>query len=976
MVLDPTVRQPPDGLSLNQCLHKGRADMPTVFAILLRVRTFKYLVAADIEKAFLQIGIAEEHRPICRWLLPREINKPLSYSNIKVFEFCRLAFGMKPSPFMLQETIKALFKTCGSNLGLESLKNIYVDNLYLEANSHEEAQRKAEEARQLLLGAKMNLREFLSNGVLNMPEELRGDPSKAKVLGITWDISRDVIAIKLPKVPLLQRYTRADLLSTMHSPYLPLGLIDPLLVDLKRLFQETWALPHRDWHRPLPQQYVDEWLRITASWREQTIEFPRYTPVNNGDELHLFADASDYAIGAVAYIVNSDNRSAGGHIVAAKGQIVPKRKVINKEASEKAGKTKYSRTDSPYFTIPQAEAAGAKMACGLGPVLRKLLEKDLKIYFWGDNTSVLQWIQNGATDQPLVIRNILKFIWNSEVTEFGYVPTEMNPADIISRGTTPDKLNNSSLWRFGPQFLQLDPEQWPPVQRFHLEGEPQEADISEGITLTTIGTPGVISVIQRVYGKSSWPMAVGAIAQVLRVADLIRLRSTPGFVVRDQTELRTIAMTKIHLLDQQAHPPTEEQRDKLRLFKDSEGVFRSRGRIGTANLPYYTKYPIFIHQSSPLAKLILRHAHERMAHQGARATLCWSRRRYWIPKPIRSANSAIKSCCVCSQLSSNAFPEAVAEALPRERITRTAPFENVGVDAFGPYMIKAEKGFKKRWGIIFTCATTRAIHLEVVDNMSAKAFLEAFLRFKSVRGIPNIIISDNGTNFTAAAPVIIHKFAPDVDIRWKFIDPGCPWKGGFYERLIGMVKRAFQRLSRQFKSFSDSQFITLLKEVEDAINHRPLFRAEETPDDFSPLRPVDFLRPAGSMYVNHSIGVQQDDQDTLYVPKSLQNAKKDCRKTEESKLFLLHQSLLATLNNLWSGWSEEYLLNLRQLDKGPKDRRLGQRVPSIGESVHKERICQPLQLEHRHHRRDRADKGRHSSSDGSGQSKEPQSQRC
>ncbi len=144
-------------------------------------------------------------------------------------------------------------------------------------------------------------------------------------------------------------------------------------------------------------------------------------------------------------------------------------------------------------------------------------------------------------------------------------------------------------------------------------------------------------------------------------------------------------------------------------------------------------------------------------------------------------------------------------ALPRTRVSEAHPFIHTGLDYMGPLQIKTSDGAKKVWICLFTCLVTRAVHLELVLDMSAEEFLLGFKRFISQRGTPRDIISDNAAQFKAAGATIesvwtrvIH--SEDVQtqistrgIKWNFIVELAPWMGGFYERLVGVVKRSFRK---------------------------------------------------------------------------------------------------------------------------------------------------------------------------------------
>ena len=118
------------------------------------------------------------------------------------------------------------------------------------------------------------------------------------------------------------------------------------------------------------------------------------------------------------------------------------------------------------------------------------------------------------------------------------------------------------------------------------------------------------------------------------------------------------------------------------------------------------------------------------------------------------------------------------------------------MDFAGPFLVKKHKHVVNIYIALFKCDSSRAIHLELVEDLSGQAFLQAFKRFTNRRSIPGLVISDNATNFEFAAKTIRNlmkdtiNYAMTKEIKWKFIPKRAPWFGGFWERLIGLTKNA------------------------------------------------------------------------------------------------------------------------------------------------------------------------------------------
>ncbi|UYV63235.1 hypothetical protein LAZ67_2003507, partial [Cordylochernes scorpioides] len=168
----------------------------------------------------------------------------------------------------------------------------------------------------------------------------------------------------------------------------------------------------------------------------------------------------------------------------------------------------------------------------------------------------------------------------------------------------------------------------------------------------------------------------------------------------------------------------------------------------------------------------------------------------------------------------------------KEEDRDAAVFEIAGVDLTGHLILKNKK---KAWIVIFTCVVYKGVHLELVTSLSMEAFLQAFRRFIARIGRPLIVYSDNGTNFKGMVNALKKidfsrlKCDPTLkNITWKFIPPGAPWWGGWWERLIGMMKQLLFRILGQ-TSLGYEELSTVMCDVESLMNTRPLtYLTEET----------------------------------------------------------------------------------------------------------------------------------------------------
>lgn len=196
-------------------------------------------------------------------------------------------------------------------------------------------------------------------------------------------------------------------------------------------------------------------------------------------------------------------------------------------------------------------------------------------------------------------------------------------------------------------------------------------------------------------------------------------------------------------------------------FLDDCDVLRVGGRAKLSlSLTYEEKHPIIIPKSSHIALLLARYYHKKIYHQGRIFTLGAIRDAgYWLVGASKLVNSMVRKCFPCNKLRGKLVIQRMG-LLPRERLDATAPFTNVGMDCFGHFTVKERRSNVKRWAVVFTCMYSRAVHIELLDDMSADAFINALRCLIAIRGPVRTLFSDRGTNFVGAR----NEFRKEVDM--------------------------------------------------------------------------------------------------------------------------------------------------------------------------------------------------------------------
>lgn len=190
--------------------------------------------------------------------------------------------------------------------------------------------------------------------------------------------------------------------------------------------------------------------------------------------------------------------------------------------------------------------------------------------------------------------------------------------------------------------------------------------------------------------------------------------------------------------------------------------------------------------------------------------------------------------------------------LPKDRIVPDEPpFSRVGVDYFGPFEVKQKRSRVKRYGVIFTCLASRAVHLEVAASLDTDSYINALRRFIARRGQVTKIRSDNGTNFVGAERELarsiqewnqhqIQKSMLQKNVDWQFNPPAGSHHGGVWERIIRIIRKAMNSVVRE-QTLDDEGLNTLMCEIEYMINDRPITKNTDHHSDLEPLTPNHLL---------------------------------------------------------------------------------------------------------------------------------------
>ncbi|XP_056022195.1 uncharacterized protein LOC130055048 [Ostrea edulis] len=825
---------------MDKKMYKGPDLMNSLLGILLRFRQGPVAITADIEQMFYRFSVSDDHRNYLRFMWYKD-NEP-SQEMIE-YRMTRHVFGNSPSPAVATFGLRKCVSTADEDVKSFVLNNFYVDDALMSVDTCEEAISILSRT-QTILKEEGNIRlhkvssnslsviksfptEDLAKEVIDFNLDL-SEASLHSSLGVSWDVFKDYFTFRVYCND--RPFTKRGLLATINSLYDPIGFVSPVTIGGKFILQDVMSTV-TDWDEPLSQEFSTRW----RDWKEslinlESVVIPRcYANLASNQvtrrELHVFSDASSRAIGAVAYLrifdVNGDHHISFVH-----------------------GKSRVAPTHG--HTIPRLELCAAVLACNIKNTVTQHLSFDLdSTTMYTDSKIVLGYINNERRRFYVYVSNRVDMIRQStSPNQWTYISSEENPADIATRSIAAIDITQCA-WIQGPTFLHDISSAVTSAIDYQLIEPSSDIEVRPLINAskTTCASQNTLGVHR--FERFSDPYALlRAIAHLKRLVKYFsnsleqskpfgstlkshELLEAEIFVLK---EVQWSCFSKeISALKEGRNIPKSSAILPLTPILDDNGILRVGGHLKRYKAADALDFhPVIIPRKHHIGELIIRHCHEGVQYQGRHLT------------EENSEEDLVNKLCQIYQ----------RRELRLHHHSLSWVWTLLAHGLLLSDVLGVVSSIRRDGGIIFTCLVCRAIHIEVVEELSSSSFINAARRFIAIRGPVRQFRSDRGTNFVGAAQEmgIDSIFVEDPSVRtflnqnrvtWVFNPPHASHFGGGWERMIGTTRRILDAmlLRTNSKGITHEILTTFMAEVCSIINSRPIIPVSSDSEDSAVLTP-------------------------------------------------------------------------------------------------------------------------------------------
>ena len=883
-----------NGVCLNDFLLQGPDQLNSLTGVLCRFRKHQVAFACDVERMFHMFHVIPEHRDYLRffwWKNGDTDSNPIEY-RMRVH-----IFGATSSPGCATYGLRQIANDHAAD-DPEAAKflqeDFYVDDGIASREDSSQACTVLRGAVDMCKKGNLRLHKIASNDTDLLSQfpssELSGESvtkltsdactAKERTLGLVWDINTDRLLYHISKE--VGEFTRRGMLSTVASVYDPLGFVAPFVLSGRLLLQEM-CKDGLAWDDQIPKQLEKNWRCWIAQFEQlRAMSIPRcFLPRDFGNvmetQIHHFSDASNAGYGQCSYLrFTNENGFSHCTLVCAKSRVVPIKRP----------------------TVPRLELQAAVLSVKASKFIKTHLQLQPSLeFFWTDSQIVIAYLKNTSRRfHTFVAHRVNEILSHSDIEQWHHIDTATNPADHASRGLSVEGLETSN-WFSGPEFLSRENFAIPSTEKdFVIQDDDAECYLSNSTsTEEAFGE----NFTQRFSSMQKACKILGILESCAAAKHGTQLTILEA---RKRAEETLIKATQRTFLSEKSSKTA--LKDLSTVF-DDQNILRVTGRL-TRSSDCHLRQPVFLPRRAHLTKLIVRRAHEDAAHGGRTMTSNEVIRQGFHVVGLRQVcKEVVGECTVCRKIRTVPLSQKMAD-LPEVRLEATPPFENVGVDCFGPYIVQQGRKEVKRYGLMCTCLSSRAVHIEVLDDMTTSAFILALRNIISLRGNVKRIYCDRGTNFVGASrefkrafdeldPTEVERLLAERTCEFHFSPARASHMGGVWERQIRTAKGVLSGLLHKGKEkLTPSSLRTLFYEAAAIINGRPYSAAAvESRDVCEPLTP------------NHLLTLKSAP--ILPPPGDFSEGTEFTKKQ--------WRTVQRYVAQFWSRWKAEYLSSLRKRQK-------------------------------------------------------------
>lgn len=899
-----------NNVALNDLVYTGPKLQNDIVDIVTNFRIPRIVFTADIAKMYRNIDLRTEDRKYQHILWRDTPTDP-----VREYELNTVTYGVSSSPYLAIRTLHQLADDHGGQWPQAAVilkEDTFMDDITAGAPSVEQALKLKDDLVNLLNCGKFELRKWSSNSpefLAELPVEHcqvlksfcdESNQYTLKILGIQWDPVKDMFTYSASEPN--PKYTKRAILSDIARLYDPLGWLTPVVLIAKMILQDLWRL-QLNWDEIVPPEMQLQWQHFCSDLQHlHKVQIPRQiiAPEATRFELIGFCDGSTKGYGCCIYLRSSNSIKVSSNLLIAKSRVAPL-KVLTVNRLELLAAGLLSRVLRHTVQLLQA---------------RLLITKTTALT---DSSTVLAWLNTPPYKlKTFVSHRIVKIIDEVSAENWQHVSTHDNVADLCSRGLNCSQLTETPTWWSGPAWLKADPATWPVrKESSFIEAVPEMKSATQ--MTCTASSDLDASVISQLLDKySSFSRVQRVLAWCLRWVNNVRKprgeRMKAGLTVEElnitlkkliQHEQASTFEAEIASIKRNAPCPRPIQ--KLNPFIDEENILRVGGRLRHSQLPETTKYPVLLSKRSRLSLLLVDYLHKVYLHCGPLLLQSLVLRKFWILGIRNLIRSRLARCVTCFKVNPKSCQPLMGN-LPPSRVRPSRCFEKVGIDFAGPLTAKESRRRNARtykvYVVVIVDLAVKAVHLDVVSELSTAAFIASLDRFVSRRGLCRLIISDCGTNFVGARRYLTEmqqlmldyhdEIASELtkrEIIWQLNPPTGSHFGGIFESGVRSMKKHLKSVVG-LQVLTYEELATVLAKTEAILNSRPISGILNSP---AVEEAVNLLTPGHFLTGGPLVSLPEPPlHDTYLAPRER------------------WQMLQKLTQRLWRVWQRDYLHCLQQ----------------------------------------------------------------